>query len=49
MEKSTEVFKVQNAKRYCKCIVCKKADHDSDAIYCTRCGTRLKQEKPLIH
>ncbi len=31
------------SKKHCKCIVCKKADHDNDAIYRTRCGAKLKQ------
>lgn len=49
MNQPTKAFEVKNAKKYCKCIVCKKTDHDNDAIYCTRCGTKLKQEKQLVH
>jgi len=32
-----------------KCIVCKKEEHHNEAIYCTRCGTKLTNEKPLLH
>lgn len=49
MKQSKKVSEVKNEKKYCKCIVCKKTDHDNDAIYCTRCSTKLTQEKSLVH
>lgn len=31
----------------CKCNVCKKEMHCEEAIYCTRCGTKLDLEKAI--
>lgn len=29
----------------CKCIVCRKELHVEEALYCTRCGTKLNLEQ----
>lgn len=35
--------------KYVKCIVCGQRDHEYDAIYCTRCGTKLPTVKSVVH